>query len=198
MKVIKLLCIFLLLISWSNVSSQNNVLKAKFDTISLKGQFEYVYDKSESYQRYKVVKVSTFNLLKNNSVDSINVYKSELRVRKKEITELKSTVGEKDAKIKELTDNLIATNETKDSMVLLGAEVSKGAYNTIMWFVVFGLGVLALMLFLMFKRSHLITKETKQRLAEVEEEFETHRKSALKREQKIARELMDEKLKHKF
>jgi len=50
----------------------------------------------------------------------------------------------------------------------------------------------------MFKRSHLITKETKQRLAEVEEEFETHRKSALKREQKIARELMDEKLKHKF
>jgi uncharacterized protein YbjQ (UPF0145 family) len=83
-------------------------------------------------------------------------------------------------------------------MAFLGAEIGKGAYNSAMWGLVFGLIVLSVVLFLMFKRSHSITNETKHRLNEVEEEFETHRKSALKREQKLARELMDEKLKHKF
>jgi len=198
MKVIKLLCAFLLLISWSNVFAQTSTLEAKFDTLSLKGQFEYVYEKSETYERYKVVKISTFNLLKKNSVDSINVYKTELTARKKEIVQLQSTVADKDIKINGLTESLNATNETKNSMVFLGSEISKGVYNTIMWSVMFALAALAIILFLMFKRSHMVTSETKSRLTEIEEEFEAHRKSALKREQKIARELMDEKLKHKF
>jgi len=198
MKVIKLLCIFLLIISWSNAFAQKSAIEERFDTLNLKGQFEYVYEKSESYERYKVVKVSTYNLLMKNSVDSINVYKTELTTRKSEISELRNTVIDKDAKIKELTDSLNVTNTTKNSMVIFGAEISKGAYNSIMWGVILGLAVLAFILFLLFKRSHLVTNETKQRLAEVEEEYELHRKSALKREQKIARELMDEKLKHKF
>jgi len=198
MKVMKLLFAFLMLTSWSNVFAQKSDLEAKFDTLSLKGQFEYVYEKSETYERYKVVKISTFGLLKKNSVDSIDVYKTELVARKREITQLQSTVEDKDGKITELTENLNATNETKNSMVFLGAEVSKGAYNSIMWGIVFILAGAAVVLFLMFKRSHMVTSETKNRLSEVEEEFEAHRKSALKREQKIARELMDEKLKHKF
>ena len=198
MKIIKLLCTFLLLISWSNVFAQKSALEARFDTLSLKGQFEYVYKKSETYEYYKVVKISTFALIKKNAVDSINLYKTELTSRKKEISQLQSTVTGKDTKIKELSKSLNSTNETKNSMVFLGSEISKGAYNTIMWSVVFGLVVMAVVLFLLFKRSHLVTRETKNRLTEVEEEFEAHRKSALKREQKIARELMDEKLKHKF
>ena len=198
MKVIKLLCFFLLIISWSNAFAQKSAIEERFDTLNLKGQFEYVYEKSESYERYKVVKVSTYNLLKKNSVDSINVYKTELTTRKSEISELRNTVIDKDAKIKELTDSLNVTNTTKNSMIIFGAEISKGAYGSIMWGAILGLAVLAVILFLLFKRSHLVTNETKQRLAEVEEEYELHRKSALKREQKIARELMDEKLKHKF
>ncbi|MBK3518824.1 hypothetical protein [Carboxylicivirga marina] len=181
-----------------SISFAQNDLKARFDSLSLKGQFEYVYDKSESYERYKVVKMSTLNLLKQNSIDSIDIYKTELKTRKNEIVELKNTVVSKDERIKQLSDDLEATNTSKNSMMILGSEISKGAYSSIMWGLVFGLLALTTVLFLMYKRSNSVTNETKHRLNEVEEEFETHRKSALKREQKLARELMDEKLKHKF
>jgi len=197
MRLLSLLFTAFLAVQTIGVSAQAD-LSSMFDTLSLKNQFEYVYDKSESYERYKVVKMATLNLLKKSSIDSVTVYKEQLKQRTSEIDNLKSTIETKDGQIKELSENLDATTTSKNSMVLLGAEISKGLYGSIMWGLVAGLLVFVVVLFLMFKRSNSITSETKSRLKEVEEEFENHRKSALKREQKIARELMDEKLKHKF
>ncbi len=198
MKVAKLLFALFIFCSALNVKAQDVSLEARFDSLNLKGQFDYVYEKSESYEKYKVIKKSTINLLKKSSLDSINGYKTELSTTYKQIAELKNTVATKDDNITKLTDELEATNNTKNSMAFLGMEIKKGVYNSVMWGLVFGLLILASIMFLMFKRSHSITTETKKRLAEVEEEYETHRKSALKREQKLARQLMDEKLKHKF
>lgn len=173
-------------------------LASMFDSLSLKAQFDYVYEKSETYEQYKVVKISTFNLLKSSSNDSVKFYRDNLAESNKEIANLKNTVEQKEVKITTLTADLDAVTNSKNSMFFLGAELSKGAYNTMMWGIVFGLMVLGIVLFLMFKRSNSVTNETKHRLKEVEEEYESHRKSALKREQKLARELMDERLKHKF
>ena len=196
MRILTLL--FAVLVAQTLTMNAQNDLSSRFDTLSLKSQFDYVYSKSESYERYKVIKMSTFNLLKGNSLDSVMKYRNTLLERDNEIKAFKSTIEQKDGEIKNLSDNLETTTNSKNSMLFLGAEISKGLYNSIMWGLVLGLIAFALILFFMFKRSHSITNETKIRLAEVEEEFETHRKSALKREQKLARELMDEKLKHKF
>ncbi|TRX62812.1 tRNA (guanine-N1)-methyltransferase [Carboxylicivirga sp. M1479] len=197
MKSIVLFTAVLLSLVSVNMFAQGD-LTARFDSLSLNAQYDYVINKSETFERYKVIKISTVNLLKKSSLDSIAIYKDELKVRNNEITGLNKTVLEKDQKISELSAKLTAVTNTKDSMTFLGAEISKGAYNSIVWGIIFVLLILVLVLFLMFKRSHSITSETKKRLNEVEEEYENHRKSALKREQKLARELMDEKLKHKF
>ena len=187
-----------LFVAQSFTTKAQNDLSSRFDTLGLKAQFDYVYSKSESYERYKVIKMSTFNMLKQNSLDSVMKYRSTLLERDSEITSFKTTIEKKDEEIKGLADSLEATTNSKNSMSFLGAELSKGLYNSIMWGLVLGLVVFVLILFFLFKRSHSVTNETKHRLAEVEEEYETHRKSALKREQKLARELMDERLKHKF
>ena len=42
-----------------------------------------------------------------------------------------------------------------------------------------------------------MTTKTRESLTETQEEFETHRKRALEREQKIAREMYDEIIKYK-
>ena len=70
--------------------------------------------------------------------------------------------------------------------------MSKSTYNLFIWSLVGGLIILTALSFLLFKRSHLVTKETKVRLDEVREEFDSHRKNALIREQKLARKLQDE------
>ncbi|MCB0431897.1 MAG: tRNA (guanine-N1)-methyltransferase, partial [Mangrovimonas sp.] len=48
-----------------------------------------------------------------------------------------------------------------------------------------------------FKNSNTITKESKKALADIELEFEEHRKVALEREQKVRRQLQDELNKQK-
>ncbi|MBR8537686.1 hypothetical protein KDU71_19100 [Carboxylicivirga sediminis] len=197
MKFFSLVFTTMLVVQSTNLLAQSD-LSSRFDSLSLKAQFEYVYEKSETYERYKVIKIGTYNLLKSNSLDSVNVYRSDLTKRIDDIAGLEKTLAAKDETISTLTANLESTRNSKDSMQFLGAELAKGAYNSMMWGLVFSLLALAVILILMFKRSHAVTNETKHRLSEVEEEFETHRKSALKREQKLARELMDERLKHKF
>ncbi|WP_439183283.1 hypothetical protein [Carboxylicivirga taeanensis] len=197
MRFFSLVFTALLLVQSASMVAQSD-LATRFDSLSLKEQFDYVYSKSETYERYKVIKISTYNLLKSSSIDSVAFYRNDLVDRNEEIDLLKGTVEGKDAQINSLTNQLQTLTNSKNSMMFLGIEVSKVAYNSIMWGLVFALVVLVLVLFMLFKRSHTVTNETKLRLSEVEEEFETHRKSALKREQKLARELMDEKLKHKF
>ncbi len=197
MRFFSLVFMMVLVTQSTQVLAQND-LASRFDSLALKGQFDYVYEKSETYERYKVIKIATFNLLKKSSLDSVSVYRNELANRVDEIANLKNTVESKDEQIKTLSTDLETMTNSKDSMALLGMEMSKVAYNSLMWGLVFGLVALVVILFLMFKRSHAVTNETKLRLNEVEEEYEIHRKSALKREQKLARELMDERLKHKY
>jgi hypothetical protein len=48
-----------------------------------------------------------------------------------------------------------------------------------------------------FRSSNTLTQQAKSALADLEEEYEQHRRRALEREQKISRELHDERNKNK-
>ncbi len=48
-----------------------------------------------------------------------------------------------------------------------------------------------------YKNSNSTTKEAKKNLAEIEDEFDDHRRTALEREQKVRRQLQDELNKQK-
>ena len=77
-------------------------------------------------------------------------------------------------------------------MALFGIAMSKSGYNVLMWSIIAGLLAFLLFFIFRFKNSNAITKEAKQKLTEVEEEFEEHRRNALEREQKVRRQLQDE------
>ncbi|WP_423128421.1 hypothetical protein [Gaoshiqia sp. Z1-71] len=177
--------------------SQTGTVEAVFDTTDIKGQFEYLHTKSNTYEDYKVIKINSLNLLKKNALDSIRMYKTSVSAHQEKITELSHTLTERDTEIQKLTEVLDATQKAQDSINLIGASVSKSTYNSIMWGLIVCLLVISGILVSLFKRNHMLTKAAQNRLAEVEEDFEKHRKNALTREQKLARELMDVKLKYK-
>jgi preprotein translocase subunit SecF len=171
------------------------------DSGSIESQFEYLYKKSGNYnaegKRYEVVRIINLDKLKKNVLDSVNA------ANKKEI-ELKNTISAHEAtivalnsKLKEATDSLASVTNEKDSMSLLGAQVSKGTYNFILWTVIIGLLLLFLLFVFRFRRSNILTLEAKANLAELETEYEDHRRKALEREQRISRQLQDEINKYK-
>lgn len=171
--------------------------EAAFDTLRIDEQFEHLYRRSNTFEEYKVISISGYNLLKKNSQDSILQYKQDADSHLQEIATLKSNLTSTNTEIEKLQAELTSTQQAKDSMSFIGIEVSKGAYNAIMWGIIICLAVVSVILFSLFNRGHRVVKETKNRLAEVQEDLETLRKNALVREQKLARELMDYKLKNK-
>ncbi|KOH45462.1 hypothetical protein [Sunxiuqinia dokdonensis] len=189
--------VFTLLVLTTTTFAQNNSFNAAFDSLSIEGQFEHLYRRSNTFEEYKVISISGYNLLKKNSQDSILQYKQDADSHLQEIATLKSNLTSTNSEIEKLQAELSSTQQAKDSMRFIGIEVSKGAYNAIMWGIIICLAVISVILFSLFNRGHRVVKETKNRLAEVQEDLETLRKNALVREQKLARELMDYKLKNK-
>lgn len=164
---------------------------------TLDNQFEYVIQKSNNYEEYKVVKKTWLYALKAHTMDSLKSmheeYAKTLAVvdsQAKEITDLKT-------KLTTTKATLDKTNTEKDSMSLFGIQMSKTGYNALMWTIIAVLlGSLLLFIF-KFKNSNTLTRQAQKTLAETELEFEEHRRVALEREQKVRRQLQDELNKQK-
>lgn len=167
------------------------------DSTGIKGQFEYLYKKSNSYGQFKVIPINGYNTLKQNATDSIGMYKKEATNHLQEINSLNGKLEATDTEIKQLKEELSATQKTLNSISLLGIEVRKNAYNFIMWGVISFLTIISLILFMMYKRGHQVVKEARTRLTEVQEDLEKLRKSAIAREQKLGHELQTYKMRHK-
>lgn len=188
---------FLILTIPTFIFAQSRSIESVLDSTSLQGQFDYIYSKSNTYQNYKVVKISSLNALKQNSLDSIKQYKDQISNNLKNIDKLNSDLSARNTEITNIKEELSATKDAQDSISFLGMQITKGAYNTIMWGVIFCLLAISAILFSLYKRGYHVVKTTKTRLVEVQEDLENLRKNALVREQKLARELMDFKLKNR-
>lgn len=171
--------------------------QAQQDTISsenpVQSEFQNLIESSNNYQGYKVVDYDALIELRNNT----NQYVQQL---KDEIVSKNNTLDSQNQKINDLQDELDATKENlqkvteeKDAIKFLGMPMSKGSYMGMMWGIV-ALLVVALLFFIYrYKSSNATTKEAKQRLRETEKEFDAYRAKALEKEQRLGRQLQDER-----
>ncbi|RRQ48267.1 tRNA (guanine-N1)-methyltransferase [Maribacter algicola] len=171
------------------------------DSGPIGSQFEYVTKKSGNYRadgvRYEVVRETNLYKLRENVLDSLKAFNKRIAELNSTISEHETTISSINKKLEETTTNLAAVTEEKDSMSFLGLSVSKGTYNIILWTIIAGLFILLGLFVYKFRSSNILTQEAKQNLAELEVEYEDHRRRALEREQKISRKLQDELNKQK-
>jgi hypothetical protein len=66
-----------------------------------------------------------------------------------------------------------------------------------LWTIIFGLLALLIIILLLYRKNNAVTVQTKQDLLELKNEYEIHRKRALEREEKLARQHLDELNKYK-
>jgi len=177
--------------------AQSNLIASASDSTNIKGQFEYLYKKSNTFEQYKVISMNSYNTLKQNATDSIRLYKKEAIHQLNETNSLNIKLETSNTEITQLKEELSTTQNMQNSIMLLGMAVSKTAYSLFMWGVIFSLAFISVILFLMFKRGHQVVKEARTRLKEVQEDLEKLRKSGILREQSLGQELTIYKLNHK-
>ena len=191
MKQIKLLTIITFLIC-ATTYAQESEPERKLDSGTIENQFDYIIEKSNRYQDYKVVKRTWIERLKRVVDDSLNVVKKELSETKKVLSEKENEIVTLSNSLKTTNQNVSNLNNQKDSMNLFGVLVSKPLYNTILWSII-GVLLAALIIYMLrFSKSNSITNEANNKFAELEEEYDNHRQRSLEREQLLRRKLQDE------
>ena len=182
-------------------AQETSTTQTQSEELSLDGgtvdsQFEYIYRRSGNYRaegrRYEVVRNIYLDKLRQNVKDTLEAVAEKQR-------ELAGTIEGNETTIASLNEELSATKtqlqtitDQKDSISLFGQNIAKTTYNFIMWTAVLALLLLLILFVIKFRQSNYLTQEAKRSLADLETEYENHRRRALEREQRISRQLQDE------
>ncbi|WP_124980241.1 coiled-coil domain-containing protein [Nonlabens xiamenensis] len=166
---------------------------ATSDKNKIDNQFKEVIESSNDFQEYKVVKRTALNTLRKNTNDHIQQLNQN-------IDNLEQSIDTKDTRIEQLDQELASVNEEltnvnaeKDSMNFLGIQTNKTVYNTIVWSIVGILAFLFVLMTLRFKNSNAVTKAANKQLKSTEEELEDLRRKSIEKEQRLGRQLQDER-----
>src|SRR5690606_32803238 len=110
--------------------------KLSLTTGSIENQFEYIFQKSNNYQDYKVVKKNWLYILRNNTLDSVKRVENELLASKNLAVEQEKKINELNAQVSESNNNLATVTKEKDSISFFGALINKPLFKGIMWGIV--------------------------------------------------------------
>lgn len=182
--IIKLFALLLLFTSTPLLAQQTGK--------TLDDHFTDVIEKSNRYEDYKVVKRFKLDNLKKSVTDTVAAYKTQVAQLSSSLAQTEAKVAELENQLAAIQNELTAAQTAENEMSFFGTQTSKSSYKTIMWSVIGGLLFLLVVFILRFKSSNAVTRASKIKLREVEDEYESHRQRSLEREQQIRRKLQDE------
>lgn len=158
---------------------------AVLDSATLISQLDYIHENTRVYNDYRAIRDDIFLKLKRNVTDTV-------KAAMLEVEQLNSRLTERDFQIETLNTDLARTKseleeavKNRDSLSFLGIQMNKALYNTIMWFIILGLIALSVILLMLYRRTHQLTKEVKDELEAVREEFDQYRKSSREKYEKL-------------
>ncbi len=160
-------------------------MSAVMDTAVLQDQFDYIQKKTRIYDQFRAIREDYFQRIKKNALDSLNKSKKDITTLHNTIAGLNKEVASLKEELNKTQQELEEVKRDKNSLLFLGIRMNKAAYNVLMWGIIAGLAALLIILFLMYKRSHVVTVHTKKELEELKEEFENYRKSTRERIEKM-------------
>lgn len=155
-------------------------------------QVNYIEERTRIYENYRAIREDIYQKMTRNVVDTIRALKSSINglilqttVLSKRIDSLYNSLEASDSELKEMT-------RTKNSIRVLGMEVNKTPYNTVMLTIILGLVFLLVTGYLSFKRSRFVTLKTKKDLNALKEEFEQYRTEKRLEREKMAMDHFNE------
>lgn len=190
MKKYFLSILFVSLLSFSS-TAQTSTTKNPIDA-----EFSELIESSNSFKEYKVVNYSELTALQDKTEDYIGQLKNEITTYETSLQAQKDTIRKLKAGLSNVQNKLTEVTAEKDAISFLGIPFSKRTYSAMMWGIVGVLLLIVALLLVRFRSSHSRTRESQKKLAETEKEFEAFRTKALEKEQRMGRQLQDERNKH--
>ena len=174
-----------LFISTTQTVDAQSGASAVLDSALLEAQLDYIHDNTRVYNDYRAIRADIFLKIKRNVIDTLNVTKLE-------VAELNSRLRERDFLIESLNTDLTRTKnekeeaiKNKNSLSFFGIQLNKGLYNSIIWIIILGLAALSIIMVMLFRRAHHVTKQVNAELQSAQEEFGQYRKNSREKNEKL-------------
>lgn len=155
-------------------------------------QFNFLLEKSSSFQNYKVVdkeKMLEFQAILDDYILKEQVSRDVILL---ELENNKKAIASLNEQIELLNKENIALQENSSSFSFASFRIDKTVYSLGMWILVFGLISFLAVFYLKFQRANEITQSSKSVLKDLEDEYESFRRVCIQREQNLKRKLFDE------
>ena len=148
-------------------------------------QLNYIEERTRIYEYYRAIREDMFQQIKRNAIDSLRTSESRNTELTTEINELNFRIDSLNRIVAGARAGLDEAIKTKNAINVLGLNINKFAYNSVMWIIVASLAGILVIGFLIFRRNLIVAKHTRTDLEELKTEFEEYRKQS-----RLAREKM--------
>jgi hypothetical protein len=189
--------LFIFSIHPEKILAQETVVKPSVDRGSIESRFDYVIHEANTFEDSKIIKGWWLSHLKIAVLDSMKALHTEIIETNKILSAKKAEIDSLNSGLLSVNNQLSTVNTEKNSIKFVGMSMSKSSYNSLMWSILIGLAFLLLIFIALYKRSQVVTTQTKTDLDELKIEFDAFRKKALEREEKIVRKYHDELSRYK-
>ncbi|MGM0635416.1 MAG: hypothetical protein ACQESK_05080 [Bacteroidota bacterium] len=191
----RLLFVFAIVFSFSfaQENSAENNQEDTNESTTLVDDLETIVDASGSYQEYKVIEKTKLAAYKKSLAERIDEFQSEISSLNAEIKNQQEEIIALQSQLDDTKNNLTKIETERDQILFFGAPMQKAAYQTTMWAIIGVLALVLIIFLLKYRSNHQSTKEIKENIKRVESDFEEYKRNALEKQQKLGRELQDEK-----
>lgn len=170
-------------------SIDSTAVKAK----TIVDDFNEIIDKSGTYQEYKVVKKTSIANFRKQLSEKKASFENEIHALEGEISKQKDQIENLKRELNLTQNALSKVQEEKDSMQFFGNNLNKSIYQSIVFGLIGFLVFILIILIIKFKSNSVATKEAKEALERTDKSFEDYKRNALEKQQKLGRQLQDEK-----
>lgn len=190
MKKIVLLAVAWLFLFGSPAASQtlgNPVISGSIDS-----QFYHLNRISRTSDGYKLIRTQNLERIRINVLDSIKLYQSESAAKSQEIEDLSSRITVARDSLLEAHQALEELEKRSESTRFLGMQMAETSYHLLVWSINLAMLIILIVLIIRGRQRQITSRDAREALATVQEEYDNFRKKALEKEQKLKRQLQDE------
>ena len=161
-------------------------MPAELTSSTILEQINYVEKHTRIYDNFRAIREDIYQKINQNFIDTLLAERSRIEALENLTAGLNTKTDSLNALLNTTRASLEDVTTTKNSIKVLGLEIRKGVYNTIMWTIVGALVFILILGFLVFKRNLVVLLRTEKDLKELKDEFAAYKQSS-----RLAREKLE-------
>lgn len=174
-------------------SSADDQAKIETSERTLSNQFNELKEKSNTFQEYKVVKITSLNNLWKNVNDSLSLIRKKIMTAEREIAKQNAELKLLKDEVSKRDKDLAGGEYEKAHINVLGIDMLKENYIYLSWSIIGALILFLTIGYFRFKSSRILAYNKSKDYEAINNEMNDYKQKAREKELKMGRELQTER-----